>query len=147
MFLDKLKSLVVDWDTTIADWDTSRGTTFTSMFSGLDSSEVIILDVTDVVNTWLVALDSLIGDYSEIDAFKLYNRNEDTLFFDSVDENDKFLIEDYLEKTYIDPLDRYVEGLGYEIQRVLSADIHTTPENQMVVNLILKVTNYIQIEV
>ena len=102
-------------------------------------TETIMADVTEVVKNWVITLDSLLGDYSEEVAFRLFNQSEDTLFFDGISEEDAYLINDYLDVLYRQPLTDYMSDMGYEIVRVISAHTHSDPTGRLVINLLLNV--------
>lgn len=104
----------------------------------MDHTETIILDVTRVVSNWIIFLDSLLGTFDEAEAFKLYNLDEDTLFYEYMSEEDKYVVLDYLEDYYITPLDRHIASHGYEIVKVLESNIHKDPTGTLAINLVMR---------
>lgn len=102
-------------------------------------TEQIVVEVTEIVKNWVIALDSLLGDYSEDAAFRLYNQSEDTLFFENLSEEDVYLINDYLDVLYRRPLTEYITSMGYDIVRVIKVHVHSDPTGKLVVNLLLNV--------
>ena len=104
----------------------------------MQGMETIVLDVTEVVKNWIMFLDSLLGDFSEEEAFRLYNLKDDTLFFDHMSEDNKYIVMEYLHDFYITPLDNHLESMGYEIARVMASNTHKDPVGRLVINLVMK---------
>lgn len=105
----------------------------------MNLGETIILDVTRVVSNWILFLDSLLGTFDEHEAFKLYNLEEDTLFYEYMSEDDKYVVLEYLEDQYISPLNKHMALHGYEVVRVIESNIHKDPNGTLAINLIMRV--------